>query len=227
MSQGLPDLTETEQRLLDQLSAHIVDTRQQRVERIQACIETLRHADDVTRLLARTCVEHYINESPPEDAFTRPSAFNRDTVQCHAPGLFAVFGSLNSKLMETGEFISVSELINSAASLGFKEEKGVIAAEFLYQWLAAQYPDSEAARTVNFLGLRSGRMSHNIHGKGDFQTPYVLFHKTATQSYVDAINDVSYEPRTGIDPIIYLAVTDDWEGATSFMTPHQRQRLGS
>ncbi len=222
---GKEKLTLVEQAILDQLARVIIDTRPERNDKVQACLEALSQTDDISRQVAHLCMQHYIVETPPEKSLVRQWREGGSHVQQHAPGVFMAWGKLRSELLQTGDFIGTRALTQSAEALGFKRQQGRVACDFLYQWVAARYPDCKASDWVAKFGLRSGHMSHDIFKKGDFDTGAVIFHEAVAQDYVAAVLDDISSAHTDIDPIICLAVNDDWELATSMMSAGKRRRL--
>ncbi len=222
---GKEKLTLVEQDILDQFARVIIDTRPERNDKVQACLESLSQTDDITRQVAHLCMRHYIAETPHEELLTAEWRYDNDRVALHAPGLFMAWRGMRDELLQTGDFIGTKALTQSAEALGFKHQQGWVACEFLYQWIAARYPDSPASYWVDQLGLRSGRMSHDINGKGYFDTSAVIFHESVAQDYVGAVLDGISNRHTDIDPIICLAAQDNWELATSMMSPAKRRKL--
>lgn len=221
----LTELSDVESGTLNILAKVIIDTRLERNERVWAAREAYDAADDITRLVADVCIGHYMRTTDPESVLIKPDFF-RPKAFFHAPGLYTVPSEiLRSEVINTGEFISSRSLTNVAKTIGFIAEHGWSATEFLYQWIAAQHPESRAAEVAQKFGLRSGRMSHNINGKGNFNTRAVIIHKSHAEDYIDLVKAEVLPPHTILDPIICLDATDNWEEAVSLMSPQKQRQM--
>lgn len=217
--------SEIESDALDLISRTMADTREDRSNTINEIMNALADADDVTRLVAHIAIKSYLSDMDPLALFNKRSPL-LSRVKYHAPGMFLAHGKVKNELLETEEFIGINSFFDSAESLGFNNIDGRIASDFLYQWVASRNPDSYSAEVVSEFSLPSGRMSHNLYGKGDFYSAGVLFHDSIIEDYTFLLRRGLSQSHSQIDAIISFAGTDDIELAASFLNPTRRKRLG-
>ena len=216
--------SEIESDALDLISRTIADTRKDRLNTINEIMTALTDADDTTRLVAHIAIKSYLSDMDPLALFNKRSPL-LGRVRYHAPGMFFAYGKIYNELLETGEFIGINNFFDSAESLGFNNNDGRVASDFLYQWVASKNPDSFSAEIVSEFSLPSGRMSHNMYGRGDFNSAGVLFHDSIMEEYAFLLRSGLSQPHSQLDAIIILAGTDDIELAGSFLNPARRKKL--
>ncbi len=217
--------SETESAALDLISRTIADTREDRSNTIHEIISALADADEVTRLVAHIAIKSYLGDIDPLALFSKRSPL-LGCVRYHAPGMFFAHGKIKNELLETGEFIGINNFYDSAESLGFNNTAGRVASDFLYQWVASKNPDSYSAEIVSEFSLPSGRMSHNMYSRGDFNSAGVLFHDSIMEEYAFLLRSGLSQPHSQLDAIIILAGTDDIELAGSFLSSTRRKKVG-
>lgn len=215
------DLTPAEIGCISSLLEWFETTREERLIKVQRIMDLLTESDILDKLVAEVLIRHrlglkYSEPSSWFDSIGAPRIVKR------APGVY-MSRYVHEAVMQTGEFVDLADFKLAASGLTFNEKRGLEACDFLYKWSAARNPNSDADDDVKRYGNKSGMR----HGFTDsFPTGNVLFHRSVLDEYIQAECSPGDQTRTIINPIITLVGTDDWELATSMMSPSARSRLG-
>ncbi len=214
----MPKLTESEQAAVDRYTETIMSGRDERAEKIAVCMEALEATDELSRHVAKICIETFL--AAPEDH--EPAEYmshHRRSIHFYAPGVYMASAPVRQPLIRTGGFLTIGDFKDSAEALKINPDRAFDAMDFLYQWAAIKHPDSKSAAIVETYGLSSGKM------RCDFHTPGILYSYEHAQSYLDAIQDDFDDPVPTVDPIIALAATDNWDYALSLTSERKRRQL--
>lgn len=202
-------------------------------QRINDCLETMRSMDEIDQLVYVTAVKAFLDDELlqvddyPMAWTDKPFRFE-NLPKKHAEGVYiSDYSLVKDALRRTGEFVTARDFAEMASSFELMSHNGPLVSEFLYQWVAAQQPDSFALQYCTDHALPSGKLSLNRdHYDRDFFYPTdIVFHRSVIDDYVERECFEGDKHRTIINPIISLLATDDWDFAVSQLSKVQRRKL--
>lgn len=237
------DLTPLELGVVAETAELVVSTRQSRYEKISELMRKIETLDEVSRLV----VGLYLETSSRTDlrmvkagrcGWTEEmlGLSHRERVYNVAPGVFWAWNKrdLHEAMRQTGEFKGFGDFDEAADALGFTGRRtgevtrytipqALDTLDHLVHWLAAKYPESDAAGTVRYYGTPKGRLVHG--GTRGYNSESLLFHESVLEEYV-AIECTRGEAENGPHrPIITLVATGDWDKAVSLCSPRKQRQL--
>ncbi len=214
------ELTNSEQIVLDQAAQYIVSTREQRTQTVAEAMQAISELDPITRFVVGVALKHYLTMQPDSNPLAETW---RRKVFYEAEGLYMAAGGLGEALVATGEFSGYQAFKEATEALKFTERETRHSVHYLFQWAVAQDPGCPGEGLVNNFAYPSGKMLHTP--KHGINTDIILFHESLSEKYLMGLRNKSIEVKNKIDPIIVLATSDNWEWATSMLTPYQLRKL--
>lgn len=216
------DFSFQELEVVGALMERLDSTRAERQERVAGIIQQLMGATDLERLVAQVQAETLLRRAEDEDeynAFAVPEelfCFQTFGPSVRAELVFSGYDDMHDALMETGEFVDLQLMRDANDALGFVRKHSFTACALLYKWAADREPKSQAAKDVEKPGVLANKFDllRNL-----------MFHKDFIDLYIKENCRFGDQSRPIVHPIIVLAGTNDWDLATSMMTPKSRNRL--
>jgi len=221
--------TDVERKALELVSQRILDSQQQRADKVSEFMDALEEADDATRLMAGIVIRQYLSDVDEVDLFTKRSekfSFGGRLAIFMAPGMYMAFDEVLKTCRTSGEFIDIKQIFECAQTLGIRksdESQSILAIDivnFLFTQIAVRNPGSYAERVIlKDFGTKSGKLSKS------FNTKNIIFHETIVREYAESVLSGSIVPHNLYDAVICLAALDDWDGSLSLLSPQVRKRL--
>lgn len=241
LHEQIEKLTEAEVEILVETTDHLIQTRKKRTARVEECMRKIELTDDITRLVVGQYLRTYVEVDRQmvqsgQCGWTEELVgfSHRERVRTVAPGVYWAYGKryMHEALAKTGEFKTYEDFNDAAEALQYTDRKvgegqkvprALDTVDHLVHWLAARYPESDAARAVSYYGTKAGRLMHGST-KG-YNSWDLLFHESVLEDYVHReCNRINVEngPHR---PIITLVSTGDWDKAVSLCSLQKQKKL--
>jgi hypothetical protein len=222
----------TEQFLLDHFEQQLIDRRETSQALLEQGLENIEKLGPVSQFALVTVLADRYQRSLEDPGSSIRIITNQGRASLlfkeYAEGLYFAYGPSQEALLQTGEFRSISHMLQAVKLLGLSTEQAhhKDAMSYLVHWMAARYPSSEAEGIVRYYGLPSGKLAQNFPHGPCFNFETVMVHESVLEDHLDLVSQGLNTNRSIIDPIIALTLSpDNIEQAAELASPRTARYL--